>query len=253
MRFQGKNTANNTNYYADITLDAENGKLLFKDPGTSGGTIGQNPVTIDSAGKLGVGTTSPGSELDVNGEINASSIEIADSTDRLFKIDSTGYFHLGDLDGLGDEHYIQSSANGIQAFIGGAEKFRLNSSGVAHFDNDVIAYSATISDRRLKDNIETIENASETVKKLRGVSYEWNAGNRKGQKEIGVIAQEVGEVLPFLVREHELPLTEGTAEGEIYKTVDYEKLVGLLIEDSKEKDARIERLETLVELMLNNK
>lgn len=182
---------------------------------------------------------------------SGGSFEVTSGTDRLFKIHDTGYFHLGDVDGLGDEHYIQGSASGIQAFISGAEKFRLNTSGVAHFDSDVIAYSTTISDRRLKDDIQTIENASETVKKLRGVSYEWNAGNRKGQKEIGLVAQEVEEVLPFLVREHELPLTEGAVEGELYKTVDYEKLVGLLIEDSKEKDARIERLEAMVELMLN--
>jgi len=227
-------------------INRENGVMRFWNNNSS-------KMVILANGNVGIGTTSPGSELEVNGNIKSSSLTVDSSGDRLMQIDDTGYFHLGDLDALGDGHWIEGSSLGIQMFIGETEKFRLNSSGVAHFDNDVIAYSSTISDRRLKDNIETIENASETVKKLRGVSYKWNAGNREGQKEIGLIAQEVEEVLPFLVREHELPLTKGTVEVEIYKTVDYEKLVGLLIEDSKEKDARIERLEALVQLMLNNK
>ena len=55
IRLQGKNTANTTNYYADIALDAENGKLVFKDPGTSSGSIGQTPTTLDSSGNLSVG------------------------------------------------------------------------------------------------------------------------------------------------------------------------------------------------------
>ncbi len=67
IRLQGKNTANTTNYYADIELDAENGKLIFKDPGTSGGTIGQSPMVIDSSGNVGIGTTTPTAPLHVDG------------------------------------------------------------------------------------------------------------------------------------------------------------------------------------------
>ena len=155
--------------------------------------------------------------------------------------------------GWGNIYEVDTSNGTHRWSTDGTEHMRLTTSGALHVDGDIIAYSTTISDRRLKDNIQTINNASETVKKLRGVSYEWNAGNRKGQKEIGLIAQEVEEVLPMLVREHELPLTDGVVEGELYKTVDYEKIVGLLIEDSKEKDARIKRLEALVEQMLNKK
>ena len=108
-----------------------------------------------------------------------------------------------------------------------------------HADGDVIAYSTTVSDRRLKENITTIESATETVKQLRGVQYDWKAGSgtREGQTEIGLIAQEVEEVLPFIVREKTL------MRGEEVKTVDYEKLVGLLIESNKELSSRIHELE----------
>ena len=75
IRLQGKNTANTTNYYADISLDAENGKLIFNDPGTSGGSIGQNPMVLDSTGNVGIGTTSPEQKLHVEGTIQLGNTE----------------------------------------------------------------------------------------------------------------------------------------------------------------------------------
>jgi hypothetical protein len=76
IRLQGKNSANTTNRYADIELDAEGGKLIFNDPGTSSGSIGQNPMVLDSSGNVGIGTTSPSSNLQV-----AGGIQMADDTD----------------------------------------------------------------------------------------------------------------------------------------------------------------------------
>jgi len=95
----------------------------------------------------------------------------------------------------------------------------------------------TNSDRRLKKDIETIENASEKVSKLRGVSYTWDHGKRKGQRDIGLIAQEVEEVVPEVVSEGQL------LDGTTAKRVDYAKLVGLLIESNKELQQRVEFLE----------
>jgi hypothetical protein len=115
-----------------------------------------------------------------------------------------------------------------------------NASGDFHADGDVIAYSTTISDKRLKDEVETIDNALDKVKSMRGVSYVWNNGSRKGQKDLGLIAQEVEEVLPELVREKEMPLIDDS--GEKYKTVDYEKMVGVLIEAIKEQQEQIDEL-----------
>ena len=116
---------------------------------------------------------------------------------------------------------------------------RLESDGDLHVDGDVIAYSTTISDRRLKDNIFTIESALDKVGKLRGVEYIWKDGARKGQSDIGFIAQEVEEVIPQIVREKEMPLLDGGT----YKTVDYEKMTALLIEAVKEQQTIINKLE----------
>jgi hypothetical protein len=67
IRLQGKNTANSISYYTDIELNAETGVLLLNDPGRSSSSIGENPVSIDSEGNLGVGTTSPSRLLEVSG------------------------------------------------------------------------------------------------------------------------------------------------------------------------------------------
>jgi len=98
---------------------------------------------------------------------------------------------------------------------------------------DVVAYSS--SDRRLKDNIVNIENPIEKVQKLNGVTWDWNDNADELQKSIanvGVIAQEVEEVLPQLVKDRE--------NG--YKGVDYAKLTGLLIEAVKEQQKQIDEL-----------
>ncbi len=137
------------------------------------------------------------------------------------------------------DYTFYDASVGIRWYTAGAEEMRLENDGDLHVDGDVIAYSTTVSDERLKDDVETIENASDKVSKLRGVEYTWNEGSRKGQREIGVIAQEVEEVVPEIVHEKTLPF----AGDKTYKTVDYEKLVALLIESNKEQQEVISQLE----------
>ena len=72
IRLQGRNPTNTTNYFADISLDAESGKLIFQDPGTASGSIGQNPSVLDSAGNFGIKTNDPNEALEVNGKIRTT-------------------------------------------------------------------------------------------------------------------------------------------------------------------------------------
>jgi hypothetical protein len=114
----------------------------------------------------------------------------------------------------------------------------INSSGDLHADGDVVAYSTTISDERLKEDISTVENALDKVKQIRGVEF---TRTTNGKRSAGVIAQEVEKVLPQAISEKALPLQTGT--DTIYKTVDYDALNALLIESIKELSARVEELE----------
>lgn len=88
------------------------------------------------------------------------------------------------------------------------------------------------SDLRLKQNVQTLSNALQTVDSLRGVSYVKN-----GRKEIGLIAQEVDIVLPEVV--------DQTEDG--FKTIAYANVVGLLVEAIKEQKKIITELTTRLE------
>lgn len=92
---------------------------------------------------------------------------------------------------------------------------------------------ATYSSRRWKSNIQTLPNALSTVEKLRGVSYTLKA---TGKHEIGVIAEEVGAVVPEVVT--------WEANGKDAQSVDYTRLTALLIEATKQQQSEIAALNT---------
>jgi hypothetical protein len=105
------------------------------------------------------------------------------------------------------------------------------------------ALTQNASDIRLKTNITKIENALEKINQLEGFTYNWNElspmyNANTTTKEVGLSAQAVNEVLPEVVRlapfdEDKLDGTNSKS-GENYLTVQYEKLVPLLIEGIKE-------------------
>lgn len=115
------------------------------------------------------------------------------------------------------------------------------SSTKLYFNPSTGTLSATvmtsISDRNVKENIVTIENALSKTLSLRGVNYTLKDTQ---QKSIGVIAQEVEEILPEVVNTSD----DGT------KSVQYGNMIGLLIEAIKEQQSEIEELKTLVKKML---
>jgi hypothetical protein len=105
--------------------------------------------------------------------------------------------------------------------------YHIDVNGTIRATGDVIAYS----DRRVKDNIETIENGLEKVTKLRGVSYTRNDIEDDTTK-IGVIAQEVLEVLPEVVKQDD--------RGKY--SVSYGNMAGLFIEAIKDLKTEINQL-----------
>jgi hypothetical protein len=87
------------------------------------------------------------------------------------------------------------------------------------------------SSRRWKTNIQPLQNALGKVEQLRGVSYDLE---KSGKHEIGVIAEEVGEVVPEVVSYEE--------NGKDARGVDYSRLTALLIEATKEQQKEIQEL-----------
>jgi hypothetical protein len=102
----------------------------------------------------------------------------------------------------------------------------LNSSGINVTGVVTATDFNSLSDINYKENIYTVENALLKVEKLRGVSFDWK---ETGKPSYGIIAQELEEILPELV-----------SDGEI-KTVNYNGIIGVLIEAIKELKEEIEK------------
>jgi hypothetical protein len=124
--------------------------------------------------------------------------------------------------------------------------YRLDVSGQIAASNDITAFA---SDERLKRNIKLIENPLEKINQLSGFTYNFNDTAKKladydtKKDYVGVSAQEVKKVQPEAVKLAPFDTDiSGSISGENYLTVQYEKLVPLLIESIKELKKEIEEL-----------
>jgi len=188
------------------------------------GTIGTERMRIDSSGNVGIGTNNPQYKLTVSsgtadiGILTASSDSgsyvgfLDNSTSTIPKVGAVGNKLILDA-----SQYV-----GVRRTD---PSYALDVSGTIRATGDVIAYS----DARVKENVETIPNALDKVKAMRGVGY-----NKIGaeKRSIGVIAQEMLEVMPEVVSQDEQGMY----------SVAYGNLVGVLIEAMKEQQAQIDEL-----------
>ena len=137
----------------------------------------------------------------------------------------------GTYDSTSNWHTYWHRTNGCLAIAGSgtSSTYSLYVHGAIYATSDIVAYS----DRRSKENIITIDNALDKVSKIRGVYYTPKEGDDKSRK-VGVIAQELNEILPEAVT---------YAEDIDQYGVDYGKITGLLIEAVKELQAKVKELE----------
>jgi len=119
--------------------------------------------------------------------------------------------------------------------------------GVDNTGNVILVATPAPSDLRLKTNIETISDKIDVINalnKLRGIYFNWDtkkeAVKDKGnQREIGMIAQEVEQVMPELV----------TTNNDGYKSLDYAKMVSFLVEVNKAQQNKINDLEARIKAL----
>jgi len=115
-----------------------------------------------------------------------------------------------------------------------------------YFNGDIHATgTSTSSDVRYKRNIQQIINPIDKIKGIRGVTYFWDTNKFKDKgftdkKQIGLIAQEIEEILPELVQEDE--------KG--YKAVSYDKLTSVLVEAVKEQQKQIENQQQQINILI---
>jgi len=213
-------------------------------------TSGNN--VFRSSGKVGIGTSNPRDPLGIRAQGTQEGLISFEDRNGNTK------WHLeqnfgGNTPGL---NFVETGVKDFRLFIGaggnvgigtGNPNFRLDVRGT--IGNNATQYH---SDERWKKKIHTISQALDKVSQLRGVRFEWRIDQFKEMnftagKQIGVIAQEIEEVVPEIV----------SSDQQGFKSVDYAKLTALLIEAVKElKDenkAMRNRIETLEEKMIANK
>jgi hypothetical protein len=171
-------------------------------------------------------------------------LQRASSTDDMISIEASEHRFIIDaverlsLTSAGAE--LNNGALGVDVTPNGTD-------GRIDAGNDIVAFS---SDKRLKQNIKFIENPLEKVSQLSGFTYNWNekankeAGYDMDKDYVGVFAQDVEKVQPEAVKiaPFDNDGTDNSKSGENYLTVQYEKLVPLLIESIKELKKEIEEL-----------
>ena len=111
------------------------------------------------------------------------------------------------------------------------------------------AITAFYSDRRLKTNFVAIESPLDKVDQLTGLMYTQNSlaetfGYNDYLQQVGVLAQDVQQVQPEAVKPapFDIAADGSSISGENYLTVQYEKLIPLLIEAIKELRAEVNQL-----------
>jgi hypothetical protein len=157
------------------------------------------------------------------------------------------------LDTRSDERFVEAVRDShTYIHYNGDWKIRTESWGLRVNDDlraegDVIAY---YSDMRLKDKVGDIENALDKVGKLNGFYYRNNKeanfiGYAGNDLQVGLSAQDVESVLPEIV--HPAPLAERM--GYDYKTINYDRIVPLLVNAINEQKEIVESQKEEIEYL----
>jgi hypothetical protein len=126
---------------------------------------------------------------------------------------------------------FQPAADQVGITTGGVVRLTVSTTAIT----STLAISApdfnSTSDSRLKENVVSVSDALGKVNRLRGVNFNWKDS---GKYSMGLIAQEVEEVLPEVV----------STASDGHKSVSYQSMVGVLIEAIKEQQKQIDQLKT---------
>ena len=176
---------------------------------------------------------------DVTGDVNAATFDTGVGGVVVTGIATATGFKVGAAISITDDaisatrfHGDGSNLTGIDATTltdsGGNIKIQANPNGIVITGIATATDFDSTSDVRLKTNIHVVDEALDKVNRLRGVSFDWK---ESGKSSYGVIAQELEVVLPELVH------------GDDPKRVNYNGIIGVLIESIKELSARVDELE----------
>ena len=208
-------------------------------------------VYVDNSGNVGIGTLTPARKLHILGEGPRVLIEGSagnpelnfENTDDASAQRWAIYKHFADDDlrfyQNGDRVSIQNGTGNVGIGTTSPGSYKLYVNGEAYCTG-----SWNTSDARLKTGLEPIGDALSMVAKLRGLSFLWRTADYPDRgfpagRHYGLVAQEVEQVLPEVVKEG--------ADGE--KAVAYSELIPVLVESIKELKAESDGLRAASEAL----
>jgi len=242
---------------------------------TAATTVG-NSVIYETAGKVGIGTTSPGAPLHTKGTGATSSTGSCEGTPH-----SCGA-HSGDDSGCGAAGCIYNYGNGVcsgthipcssygssstcashgctwTGVIRYTSKAAIFEAGNVGIGDTAPVYAlelpnladyrgrgranqwAIYSSIRWKENIIPIDSALDKIIQLQGVYFDWKP-EYGGSHGIGLIAEDVGKIIPEVV--------DWEDDGIYARSLDYDHLTALLVEAIKEQQQEIENLKQDIEAL----
>lgn len=244
----------NTAYRGQLSINGGSGGIsqitLYNGSTTNTNLTGQFYSSFDNVGiNLAAPQTTGYLSFQTNGNtermrIDSSGNLLVGNTVRYSTEKASIYSASGTDYGLLVQNLGGSANHGIRAIIGGAGNntstyhFQGTTNGVNNwflYGNGTTSYS---SDERLKKNIETARNGYlDDLVKLRVVKYNWLQDEEQAPKELGLIAQEVEQVFPNLIQEHEL---EGVG---IRKNIKHSVMEFILIKAIQEQQELIVQLQ----------
>jgi len=217
----------------------------------------------------------------IDGIMSYSNVAIGKNvtTNSAYKLDVDGNMYVnGNISFVGDlfkgaEKFKASNwtsnINGIMSYsniaigktVTANSAYKLDVNGNMYVNGNIIASLAIttfddFSDERLKDREGNIENPLDIVNKLQGFYYKPNKtatdlgikGNKMNKRELGISAQDVQKILPELIDIAPVDISYDAENniisktGSNYLTVNYEKIIPLLIESIKELNKNINEL-----------
>jgi len=217
-----------------LAIDGLTSKLTTYYANTNGGTqtftnvvLAPTPTINSSTGNTQVATTAY-----VNNKANSGVTFTASITGSAGSVANTGI--IGAVGPTITDDTTNSGARYVTftTQTSGTQTIANVSSSKLTFEPSTGTLSATVmtstSDENLKENIVEISNALNTVMRLKGVEYNWKD---TGEKGMGLIAQDVEKIIPYLI-----------SENENGKSVMYQNMIGLLVQAIKELKQEIDRL-----------
>jgi len=209
---------------------------------------------------VGIGSFLPNSKLSLSGTTDTNGITLGDDqTTPILLYHTINALKVTAPNGriqYGSTEYIQDGGRNETSFNSDLCPVTDNYYDLGTSDyrwDDVYATNGTIitSDERDKDNIVPIQYGLTDIMQLNPVSFNWK-GKREENKKLGLIAQELLQVVPEVVKTHdEKVIDEETGEKQVVELdrmgVYYSDLIPVLIKGMQEQQKEIEELKEEIE------